>query len=115
MSYTFELNNERRDANFVSGKINGKSAVVEIFSAMTEGKDLSRFGKKADVAANYIMELNNKAAAGDMMAVSELNDYIKNGWCSYDYQVGPESFKVLSDKCPIVEIYSQKTDLIGKL
>lgn len=49
------------------------------------------------------------------VAVSELNDYIKNGWCSYDYQVGPESFKVLSDKCPIVEIYSQKTDLIGKL
>lgn len=74
MSYTFELNNERRDANFVSGKINGKSAVVEIFSVMTEGKDLSRFGKKADVAANYIMELNNKAAAGDMMAVSELNE-----------------------------------------
>ena len=34
MSYTFELNNERKDANFVSGKINGKSAVVEIFSAM---------------------------------------------------------------------------------
>lgn len=74
MSYTFELNNERRDANFVSGKINGKSAVVEIFSAMTEGKDLSRFGKKADVAANYIMELNSKAVAGDMMAVSELNE-----------------------------------------
>lgn len=74
MSYTFELNNERRDANFVSGKINGKSAVVEIFSAMTQGKDLSKFGKKADVAANYIMELNSKAAAGDVMAVSELNE-----------------------------------------
>ena len=23
MSYTFELNNERKDANFVSGKVNG--------------------------------------------------------------------------------------------
>lgn len=74
MSYTFELNNERRDANFVSGKVNGKSAVVEIFSAMTQGKDLSRFGKKADVAAKYIMELNNKAMAGDPVAVSELNE-----------------------------------------
>ena len=63
MSYTFELNNERKDANYVSGKINGKSAVVEIFSAMTKGQDLSRFGKKADVAANYIMELNSKASA----------------------------------------------------
>ena len=39
MSYTFELNNERRDANFVSGKINGKSADVEIFSALANGKD----------------------------------------------------------------------------
>lgn len=34
MSYSFELNNERRDANYVSGKINGKSAIVEIFTAM---------------------------------------------------------------------------------
>lgn len=74
MSYTFELNNERKDANFVSGKINGRSAVVEIFSAMTQGKDLSPFGKKADVAAKYIMELNKKADSGDPMAVSELNE-----------------------------------------
>lgn len=34
MSYTFELNNERKDANNVSGKVNAKSPVVEIFSAM---------------------------------------------------------------------------------
>ena len=74
MSYTFELNNERKDANVVSGKINGKSAVVEIFSAMTQGKDLSPYGKKADVAAKYIMELNSKASSGDLMAISELNE-----------------------------------------
>lgn len=74
MSYTFELNNEVKSANLVSGKVNGKSAVVEIFSAMTQGKDLSQYGKKADVAANYIMELNSKAASGDMVAVSELNE-----------------------------------------
>lgn len=74
MSYTFELNNERRDANFVSGKINGKSAVVEIFSAMIGGKDLAPYGKKADVAAKYIMELNSKAENGDPVAISELNE-----------------------------------------
>lgn len=74
MSYTFELNNERRDANFVSGKVNAKSAVVEIFSAMRDGKDLAPYGKKADVAAKYIMELNQKASAGDLTAVSELNE-----------------------------------------
>ena len=74
MSYTFELNNERRDASFASGKVNGKSAVVEIFSAMTAGKDLSPYGKKANVAANYIKELNSKASAGDLNAISELNE-----------------------------------------
>ena len=74
MSYTFELNNERKDANFVSGKVNGKSAVVEIFSAMTNGKDLAPYGKKADVAAKYIKELNSKASNGDLSAISELNE-----------------------------------------
>lgn len=74
MAYTIELNNERKDANFVSGKVNGRSAVVEIFSAMANGKDLSRFGKKADVAAKYIMELNNKAMNNDPVAISELNE-----------------------------------------
>ena len=74
MSYTFELNNERKDANFVSGKVNGKSAVVEIFSAMAQGKDLAPYGKKADVAAKYIMELNAKAASNDPVAISELNE-----------------------------------------
>ena len=74
MSYVIELNNERKDANFASGKVNGKSAVVEIFSAMTEGKDLAPYGKKADVAAKYIKELNSKASAGDLNAISELNE-----------------------------------------
>ena len=74
MSYTIELNNERKDSNFVSGKVNGKSAVVEIFSAMRDGKDLSKYGKKADVAAKYIMELNSKAASNDPVAISELNE-----------------------------------------
>lgn len=74
MSYTFELNNERRDANFASGKIKRKSPVVEIFSAMVKGKELSPYGKIADPSAKYIMELNSKAAAGDLNAVSELNE-----------------------------------------
>lgn len=74
MSYTFELNNERKDSNFTSGKINGKSAVVEIFSAMTAGRELSPFGKKADIAAKYIMDLCSKADAGDLSSISELNE-----------------------------------------
>ena len=74
MSYVIELNNERRDANFASGKVNNKSAVVEIFSAMIAGKELSLYGKKADVAAKYIKELNSKAVSGDLNAISELNE-----------------------------------------
>lgn len=74
MSYVIELNNERRDANFASGKVNGKSAVVEIFSAMIAGKELAPYGKKADVAAKYIKELNSKAVSGDPNAISELNE-----------------------------------------
>ena len=58
--YTFELNNERKDANFASGRVSTKSPVVEIFSAMRDGKDLAPFGRKADQAANYIKELNSK-------------------------------------------------------
>ena len=74
MSYTFELNNERKDENFVSGTIKSNSPVVEIFSAMVQGKDLSSFGVKADKAAKYITELNNKAAVGDVIATAELNN-----------------------------------------
>ena len=74
MSYTFELNNERKDANFVSRQIKEKSPVVEVFSAMVNGKDLAPLGKVADKAAKYIQELNTKASSGDSMAVSELNE-----------------------------------------
>lgn len=73
MAYTFELNNERKDSNFVSGKINANSPVVEIFSAMVGGKDLSKYGRKADEAVKYIKELSSKANMGDMVAQSELN------------------------------------------
>ena len=76
MSYTFELNNERRDASFVSGKINVNSPVVEVFSAMTDGRELPKFKNKntADAAAKYIKELNSRAATNDQVAISEINE-----------------------------------------
>lgn len=73
MSYTFELNNEVKDANLTSGKVKAKSPVVEIFSAMVNGEDLAPYGKKADNAAKYIMGLGSKANMGDPIAKSELN------------------------------------------
>ena len=39
---------------------------------------------------------------------SILQDYIDKGWCTYDYNVGPESFVKLTDECPIEKIHSEK-------
>ena len=77
MNYSFELNNARKDETFASGKVTAQSPVVEIFSAMTNGEELSKYGKKADVAAKYIMDLGKKASTGDLSAISELNEIRK--------------------------------------
>lgn len=71
MSYTFELNNERKDSVIVNRKPAAK--VVEIFSALAGGKDMAPFGKDADKVAKAIMELNSRAAMGDSKAAAELN------------------------------------------
>lgn len=74
MSYTFELNQEVKSGNFATGQVSEKSPVVEVFSAMAQGKDLEKFGKKADAAVKYIQELSQKASVGDVHAKSELNE-----------------------------------------
>ena len=73
MNTTYELNNIRKDADVFSGKFTKQSPVVEIFAAMVNGKDLSKFGAKADKAVNYIKELGTRADNGDFVAISELN------------------------------------------
>lgn len=73
MNTTYELNNIRKDADVFDGKFNRQSPVVEVFSAMVNGKDLSQFGAKADKAVNYIKQLGVRAEAGDGMAIAELN------------------------------------------
>lgn len=77
MNTTFELNNERKDADYMSdSKITKVSPVVEVFSAMVDGRDLSGLridAKKADAAANYIKSLGERAENGDFGAIAELN------------------------------------------
>lgn len=73
MNTTYELNNLRKDADIFSGKFDKHSPVVEIFSAMVKGEELSRFGAKADKAVKYIKELGVRAENGDGLAVAELN------------------------------------------
>ena len=73
MNTTYELNNIRRDADVFNGKFTRTSPVVEIFSAMVNGEDLAKFGKKGDEAVKYIKFLGEKAENGDSVAISELN------------------------------------------
>lgn len=40
-------------------------------------------------------------------SATELNNWIDAGYCTYDYQVGPESFVKLTDDCPIDVVESQ--------
>ena len=73
MNTTYELNNLRKDNDMFSGKFTKKSPIVEIFAAMVNGEELSKFGKKADEAVKYIKELGSRSENGDPVAVSELN------------------------------------------
>lgn len=77
MEYSFELNNAHRDADLASGKVTAQSPVVEVFSAMSNGEEIGKFGKKGDVAVKYIKDLGNKASLGDTKAISELNEIRK--------------------------------------
>lgn len=72
MNTTYELNNLRKDSDIPS-RIQKQSPVVEVFAAMVNGEELSKFGAKADKAVNYIKELGSRADAGDFTAVAELN------------------------------------------
>lgn len=73
MNTTYELNNIRKDADMFDGKFTKTSPVVEVFSAMVNGQELSKFGAKADAAVSYIKELGSRADNGDLSAVAELN------------------------------------------
>lgn len=70
MSYTIELNSARKDADFVNGQLHAKSPVVEVFSAMVEGREV---GKNADKVVNHIKSLAEKAQMGDVASISEIN------------------------------------------
>lgn len=47
-------------------------------------------------------------------SATELKNWVENGWCEYDYKVGPESFVRLADECPIDVVESQELLKITK-
>ena len=73
MSYTFEMNNVHKDVG--NPEIKRTSPVVEVFSAMVNGRELPSFkdAEVADKAVAYIKELASKAGNGDLTAAAELN------------------------------------------
>ena len=77
MDYSFELNNAKNDATLASGKVTAQSPVVEVFSAMANGEEIGKFGKKGDVAVKYIKDLGEKASVGDQSVISEINEIRK--------------------------------------
>ena len=72
MNTTYELNNLRKDADYLNREMRATSIVSEVFSAMVNGKEVGAI-KGADKAVNYIKELGVRAENGDFAAVAELN------------------------------------------
>lgn len=74
MNMTFEMNNARKDNDIaLANEIKQNSPIVEIFSAVTLGKDTSKFGKKVDTAMNHFKKLGEGISAGDYKSLAELN------------------------------------------
>ncbi len=47
-------------------------------------------------------------------SATELNNWIAKGWCKYDPAVGPSSFELLDDKCPLDEVTGQTVMSVTK-
>ncbi|MFA6587117.1 MAG: ABC transporter permease [Bacilli bacterium] len=43
-----------------------------------------------------------------VIGASILDEYIQKGYMNYNFDVGVDSFQILSDSCPITKVYSQK-------
>lgn len=72
MNTTYELNNLRKDSDYLNRDMRATSIVSEVFSAMVKGQEVGAI-KGADKAVNYIKELGARAENGDFNAVAELN------------------------------------------
>lgn len=61
------------ELNSLQKSINTKTRGVEIFSAMCEGKDVSKYGKDVDKVSTYMKAKGTAAVNGDAKAQAELN------------------------------------------
>ncbi|MCM3273908.1 hypothetical protein [Paenibacillus elgii] len=81
MDKFFEMNNVaniRKDSEYVTnGKLNPKSPIVEIFSDIAFGNDLTKHGKKVDKIVDRFKELGERAHNGDYSAKAEINTIVR--------------------------------------
>lgn len=118
MDMTFEMNNVRRDSDVIlTNEVKQTSPIVEIFSALTDGKDTSKYGKKTDAVVKRIKELGEGIANGDTKSLAELNAIRKYSVeplltaeiqnlsvfgdfeaLGYDESIEVESWKIIGDK-----------------
>lgn len=61
------------EINSIQKNINVKNEGVEIFSAICDGKDLTKYGDKVDKVMAFMKNLGEKALAGDTKAMAEIN------------------------------------------
>lgn len=77
MNSIYEINMANVQPDLHTDRVKKTSPVVEAFSALTEGRDAKVDGKVKDKAVEGIKEMATKAAAGDSVAVSEINSIIR--------------------------------------
>lgn len=72
----FELNttNHKKD---IATKVTKDSPVVEVFSALSGGKNPATTGKKLDNCVNGLKDMASRALEGDRAGISELNAVVK--------------------------------------
>ena len=73
----YEINTVNNVQDIDTGRINSKSPIVEVFSALSAGKNPNVSDKVKDTAVKTLGEMASKAVDGDVSAISEINSIIR--------------------------------------
>ena len=77
MSTIYEINMSNAHADVNTGRVKQDSKIVEVFSALTEGRRPEVDDKTKDKSVATLKELSSKAIDGDTAAKSEINSIIR--------------------------------------